>query len=80
VDGALIDSLRQTQEQTRPGLLVQLASDWVMQNKVALAFEFQLNHMFNVAQFTVVEETGAVKSENAGVTYVSFLIGLSVPL
>jgi hypothetical protein len=80
VDGALVDSLRQTEEQTRFGLLAQLASDWVLQNNIALTFEFQLNQMFNVAQFTVVEETGAVTSESRNVAYVSFLIGLAIPL
>ena len=79
-DGVLVDSLGQSSEQTCFGLLVQIGSDWVMQNNVALAFEFQLNHMFNVAQFVAVDETGAVATENKGVTYVSFLIGLAVPL
>jgi len=80
VDGALVDSLTQTSEQTRVGLRIQLGSDWVLRNNIGLTFEFKLDHVFNVVQYEVSDGTGPVSTEQKSVAYISILAGLVFPL
>ena len=80
VAGAVIDSLSQTEQQTRPGLRLQLASDWVLRNNVALTFEFKLDHVFKVAQYEVSDGVNPSTVIEKSVSYISFLGGIVFPL
>lgn len=80
VSGALVDSLEQTTKQTRPGLSLELGSDWVLRNNVALTFEFKLDHVFKVAQYQVSDGVNPTGKIEKSASYVSFLIGLVFPM
>jgi hypothetical protein len=80
VSGALVDSLTQTTNQTRPGLRLQLGSDWVLRNNVALTFEFKLDHVFKVAQYQVSDGVDPAGVIEKSVSYISFVAGLVFPL
>lgn len=80
VSGALVDSLTQTTNQTCPGLRLQLGSDWVLRNNVALTFEFKLDHVFKVAQYQVSDGVDPAEVIEKSVSYISFVAGLVFPL
>jgi hypothetical protein len=80
VGGGLVDSLTQTTQATRPGIRFQLASDWVLRNNVGLTLEFKLDHVWNVAQFEVSNGSEEADMIEKSVAYISFLIGLVIPL
>lgn len=80
VTGAIVDSLSQTTQQTRPGLRLLLGSDWVLRNDVALAFEFHIDNVFKVAQYEVSDGVNPSGVVEKSVSYVSFLIGIVIPL
>jgi hypothetical protein len=80
VAGVLVDSLTQTTQATRPGIRFQLASDWVLRNNVGLTLEFKLDHVWNVAQFEVSNGSEEADVVEKSVSYISFLVGLAIPL
>ena len=80
VGGGLVDSLTQTTQATRPGIRFQLASDWVLRNNVGLTLEFKLDHVWNVAQFDVSNGAEEADIVEKSVSYISFLVGLAIPL
>jgi hypothetical protein len=80
VAGAKIDSLDQTTSVTRPGIRLQLGSDWVLRNNLALTFEFKLDHVFKVAQYEVSDGVDPAGVVEKSVSYVSFLAGIVFPL
>jgi hypothetical protein len=80
VDGLLVDSLSQANEQTRWGLRFQVGSEWVLRNNVGLTLEFKLDNIWNVAQYEVSDGTSPAEIQEKSVAYVSFLLGLMLPL
>ena len=80
VTGVVIDSLSQTTNQTRPGLRLLLASDWVLRNNVGLSFEFHIDNVFKVAQYEVSDGVNPSGVIEKSVSYVSFLVGIVFPL
>ena len=80
VSGVLIDSLTQTTQATRPGIRFQLASDWVLRNNIGLTLEFKLDNVWNVAQFEVSNGSEEADIIEKSVSYISFLVGLVIPL
>lgn len=78
--GVVVDSLSQTTQQTRPGLRLLLASDWVLRNNVGLSFEFHIDNVFKVAQYEVSDGVNPSGVIEKSVSYVSFLIGIVFPL
>lgn len=80
VTGVVVDSLSQTTTQTRPGLRLLLASDWVLRNNVGLSFEFHIDNVFKVAQYAVSDGANPSETMEKSVSYVSFLIGIVFPL
>lgn len=80
VTGVVVDSLSQTTTQTRPGVRLLLASDWVLRNNIGLSFEFHIDNVFKVAQYTVSDGVNPSEVIEKSVSYVSFLIGIVFPL
>lgn len=80
VSGAIIDSLAQTTHQTRPGLRLLVASDWVLRNNIGLSFEFHIDNVFKVAQYQVSDGVNPTGTIEKSVSYVSFLMGIVFPL
>ncbi len=80
VTGVVVDSLSQTTQQTRPGLRLLLASDWVLRNNIGLSFEFHIDNVFKVAQYEVSDGVNPSTAVEKSVAYVSFLVGIVFPL